>query len=276
MAQFSLAKLFGMTIRESANDGSDFTNPDADYRRLFLGEDGFLHVKDSAGAVTDVATPVADIVDLPTAEMTSAFVLAPDGAGGVEFRAETGAADILDIPTAETDDTLVLAPDGVGGVEFRAETGGASGVIDFDTVTITGGSKTINSTTWVNLDTGMDLTLTAATGDKVVCWLSGLVEATAAAFLFFDCATWVSGAGVHWMGSGEPTTSTGNGVGAWVVRDVAQFNNLSGSIGLVLQAGDISAGTVTLRLRCRVNASSRVVRASTTDPLTFQAMVLRP
>lgn len=51
---FSLAKLFGMTIRESATDGSDFTNPDADYRRLFLGEDGNLHLKDSSGTVTDI------------------------------------------------------------------------------------------------------------------------------------------------------------------------------------------------------------------------------
>lgn len=33
--------------------------------------------------------------------------------------------EILDLPTAETDDTLVLAPDGAGGVEFRAETGGS-------------------------------------------------------------------------------------------------------------------------------------------------------
>lgn len=48
--------LHGMTIRESATDGSDFTNPAADYRRLFLGEDGLLHLKDSAGAVTDIAS----------------------------------------------------------------------------------------------------------------------------------------------------------------------------------------------------------------------------
>jgi hypothetical protein len=46
-------KSFGLTIRESATDGSDFSNPDADYRVLFLGEDGLLHVKDSAGTVTD-------------------------------------------------------------------------------------------------------------------------------------------------------------------------------------------------------------------------------
>jgi hypothetical protein len=52
--QFSLAKLFGVTLRESANDGSDFTNPDADYRRLFLGEDGLLHLRDSAGTVTTI------------------------------------------------------------------------------------------------------------------------------------------------------------------------------------------------------------------------------
>lgn len=38
-----------------------------------------------------------------------------------------GVADILDLTTAETDDTLVLAPDGAGGVEFRAETGGGGG-----------------------------------------------------------------------------------------------------------------------------------------------------
>jgi hypothetical protein len=56
---FSTAKLFGMTIRESATDGSDFTNPDADYRRLFLGEDGQLHVKDSAGSVTDIGASAA-------------------------------------------------------------------------------------------------------------------------------------------------------------------------------------------------------------------------
>jgi len=49
---FSGAKLHGIKIRESANDGSDFSNPEADYRLAFLGEDGLWHVKDSAGAVT--------------------------------------------------------------------------------------------------------------------------------------------------------------------------------------------------------------------------------
>lgn len=45
--------IYGVHIRESANDGSDFTNATSDYRVLFLGEDGYLHVKDSAGTVTN-------------------------------------------------------------------------------------------------------------------------------------------------------------------------------------------------------------------------------
>lgn len=62
---FKDALLHGMTIRESATDGSDFTNPTADYRRLFLGEDGVLHVKDSSGTVTDpfpAGTGISDTI----------------------------------------------------------------------------------------------------------------------------------------------------------------------------------------------------------------------
>ena len=127
-----------------------------------------LKRKNSGGSVTTIeAEAIADILDLPTAETDDSLVLAPDGVGGIEFRAQAGgtitvedegsplstAADtldfvgdgvtasgtgttktitipgagvteILDLPTAEDDDSLVLAPDGDGGVEFRAETGG--------------------------------------------------------------------------------------------------------------------------------------------------------
>ena len=114
MTKISEALTYGLTIRESATDGSDFTNPTADYRRLFLGEDGSLHLKDSAGAVTDI------------------------GGGSV--------AEITDIPTAETDDTLRLAPDGAGGVEWAAGGGGAPlGVLRYaagsDTYYTGGGSQ---------------------------------------------------------------------------------------------------------------------------------------
>lgn len=47
--------IYGLHLRESANDGSDFTNAATDYRVVFLGEDGELHKKDSSGTVTDFA-----------------------------------------------------------------------------------------------------------------------------------------------------------------------------------------------------------------------------
>ena len=52
-------KVYGLKIRESADDGSDFGTPDADYRFLFLGEDGDLHLKDASDTVTDVGGGVA-------------------------------------------------------------------------------------------------------------------------------------------------------------------------------------------------------------------------
>lgn len=90
---FSSAKLNGMTIRESADDGSDFTNPDADYRRLFLGEDGQLHVKDSSGTVTGIggAADLGDLGDVTvTGSETDGQVLTSDGAGAFAFEDATG------------------------------------------------------------------------------------------------------------------------------------------------------------------------------------------
>ena len=57
MAEFSTEQIYGILIRESADDGSDFPNPPTDYRLVFLGEDGRWHAKDSAGAVTLVTDP---------------------------------------------------------------------------------------------------------------------------------------------------------------------------------------------------------------------------
>lgn len=60
--------IYGIQLRESANDGSDFSNGDTDYRVVFLGEDGALHAKDSAGTVTALggASDAADVTFDPT------------------------------------------------------------------------------------------------------------------------------------------------------------------------------------------------------------------
>lgn len=57
----------------------------------------------------------------------SGATVTDDGSGDVTVTITSGVSEIADLPTAEADDTLVLAPDGVGGVEWRAEAGGGGG-----------------------------------------------------------------------------------------------------------------------------------------------------
>jgi len=83
MAKISEALTYGLTIRESANDGSDFTNPIADYRRLFLGEDGQLHARDSAGTVTAIGASALTVKEEGSALATAADTLDFVGAGVV-------------------------------------------------------------------------------------------------------------------------------------------------------------------------------------------------
>lgn len=73
--------------------------------------------------VQDEGTPLATVAD--TLDFVGAGVVA-SGTGTTKTITISGAsvADILDLPTAETTATKVLAPDGAGGVEFRAEAGG--------------------------------------------------------------------------------------------------------------------------------------------------------
>jgi hypothetical protein len=112
MTKISDALTYGLTIRESATDGSDFSNPATDYRRLFLGEDGALHLRDSAGNVTATAgteTLPASIIaakgDLivGTANDTAAILTA--GTNGKVLTAASGEATGLKWDTAAAGDT---------------------------------------------------------------------------------------------------------------------------------------------------------------------------
>lgn len=56
MAKTSDNKFPKVVLEERASDGSDTSNPAADHRALFLGEDGSLHLRDSSGTVTDIGS----------------------------------------------------------------------------------------------------------------------------------------------------------------------------------------------------------------------------
>jgi len=120
MTKISDALTYGLTIRESADDGSDFTNPIADYRRLFLGEDGQLHVKDSSGTVTAITSGAVatdaiwaaegDIAYATGADAATVLTAGDDGdvltlASGVPSWAPVSAAGAMTLIT----DTLLLS-----------------------------------------------------------------------------------------------------------------------------------------------------------------------
>lgn len=72
------------------SEGGSTATPAANNVTVYAKANGLLYSKDDAGAETALGGGVADILDLTTAETDDTLVLAPDGAGGVEFRAETG------------------------------------------------------------------------------------------------------------------------------------------------------------------------------------------
>ena len=124
----------------------------------------------------------------------------------------------------------------------------------------------MNSTNWANLDTGLDLTLNAAAGDVIEVACSGLAR-TEDVDTSLDVVTVVSGSPVSSFGSAAAVVvATTFGVQAWRMLPAATFNTISGSAFYTLLAGDVSGGTVLLRLRYRtyLETNKTMVAESTT------------
>jgi hypothetical protein len=118
MTKISEAQTYGLTLRESATDGSDFANAPTDYQRVFLGEDGALHLKDAAGDVTPVgASSVAtdpvwdakgDLIIATGADAASRLAVAANGASLVSASGATHGV------TWQLNKLDATAPPGVG------------------------------------------------------------------------------------------------------------------------------------------------------------------
>jgi hypothetical protein len=197
-----------LRLEEIASDGSTLTNPAADSRRLFLGEDGLLHLIDSSGTVTDVGSGVG---------------------GGIDGLRETRA-------------------------------------------TRTSGNLSPNSNgAWADLDTGLDLTIAAATSDKLLIGFntrSGSENVT----LYLDVATIVSASPVNYVASGG---TVGRGIGGWIHPPNINAHN-GGPVPYTVQSGDISGGNVVLRLRYSTSsATAKTLVATTSEPMVFWAINLK-
>ena len=146
----------------------------------------------------------------------------------------------------------------------------------FATARRTSGNLTLNSTNWADANTALDLTLNAAVGDVIEFSLSAL-SANEAVILMLDAVTVVAGSPVTSFCTGSAVVAaTTEGVQAWY-SPASVTSNLAGVAFLTLGAGDVSGGTVVLRLRYRTaSATNKGLVALANNPLVVAAKNLGP
>lgn len=150
--------------------------------------------------------------------------------------------------------------------------------LDYKTATRTSGSISLTATAITNVDTGLDLTLAnVQAGDVVEYGWNALFEDNTQA-VGFDVYTVVGGSPVNPFGAGlSASLASTVGVPAWFVggQAINKTNGIPQQRTLV--SGDISAGSVTLRLRyAKSSATARSLNATANIPLSVWARAFRP
>lgn len=140
--------------------------------------------------------------------------------------------------------------------------------------TRTSGDVSITTTSYMDVDTGIDIVL-AAQVDDVIEVGATLRWAASTVYSFMDVATIVSATPVNYLsGAG----SSGEGIPSWFGDGGASGMNLwaGGGTRYKIVTGDLSSGYVTLRLRAKVNTSSRLLKANSTVPFRWWADNIGP
>ena len=128
----------------------------------------------------------------------------------------------------------------------------------------------VTTTTWADLDTSTDITLSGVqVGDVVEAGLS-FTASDADPILFLDVVSVVAGAPVNsWGDNGVPSSSRW-GAQCWVTS--AGNLGIGGSIPRAVTSNDLVDGVLTLRVRARLNsAGSATVTGGGNTPFTFWA-----
>ena len=141
---------------------------------------------------------------------------------------------------------------------------------DFAISRYTTGNITMNNTAWTNLSGPADLVLACDVDDVIEVQASCIVS-NENVEVYFDAVTVVSGSPVNSVGTGTAPTASSRGVVGWQGWP-NQYSNLTGGSYYKLVSGDISAGTVTLRLRFRTaSAVNKVIFGNASYPMNFMA-----
>jgi hypothetical protein len=142
----------------------------------------------------------------------------------------------------------------------------------------TAGDLSLNSTVWSDLptiSTSGDLTINATTGDVVVVAACGLWS-TENVDANLDVVTIVAGSVVNSFGADGTPSNSHSGIRSWSALGPAYWT-IGGNFYRTLVSGDISSGTVTLRVRYRTGiASNKTLFGSTNNPFEYFAQNLGP
>jgi hypothetical protein len=167
MGALDLVETPSITFEEILSDGSTLTNPAADHRRLFLGEDGYLHLRDSAGNITD---PVAAGSGIPATIF--------DAAGDIIYASAADAAARLAAGSAGT----VLTSAGVAAPVWAAPPQAGSYLR-------TAGNYTTASTSFADIDgTNVSFTFTTRARRVLIGQMGSVAVNNVAGEVSFDVA----------------------------------------------------------------------------------------
>jgi hypothetical protein len=143
----------------------------------------------------------------------------------------------------------------------------------------TAGDVTLNSTNWANVDTGIDITLSGVVaGDQILYGINARVD-TQTVVGFFDVVTVVGGSPVNSFAvQGAVETAPGTIISGWRTDGTGERVGITGDAPpYTLVSGDISSGSVTLRLRYATGtAANLTLKAGGTTPLDVWARNIGP
>lgn len=178
-------------------------------------------------------------------------------------------------PTSPPVGTVIMVSDRGNRVEWWDGTNWRYGLSNVSDRKQSSADYSTASTSYVDVTTGLDITLPATTGDVIEVCLNAAGNGHASYSGFIDAVTLVSGSPVNYIsGNG----STGLGVQGWRSVQESPYFHTGSPAHYTLVSGDISGGLVTLRLRFKTEnaAFSFVIFGASTYAFAFVARNLGP
>lgn len=139
----------------------------------------------------------------------------------------------------------------------------------------TSGNLSESTSSWVNVDTGLDLTIQADVGDVIMVAVSGVWQA-GGVDKYMDVITVVSGMIVNSFSLDGAPTATGTGISGWV-GEATNLTPFGSSFFRALDINDVFNNSVTLRLRRRgPTTATTTLFANSNTPFEWWARNLGP